>query len=218
MPDPGRIAGPVVIPNCVAVELRWTLSNGKTAKNVLHARVASGFAVTPTVAEALRAAISGSAAYTAWKAHLHTSCAFASVGLRDLRSANQPIEESTGAANPGTGAVDPLPPEVALVATLRTALAGRSFRGRVYLCGFDAGALTATGNATAGTVTDGTNFMSEVASALTAEGMTLCIAQPARAAYTSPNGTVHAARPAATADVTSQLVRDGIFDSQRRRK
>lgn len=218
MPDLGRIPGPIVIPNCVAVELRWTLANGKTAKNVLHARVAAGFSATATVAEALRAAIAGSAAWTAYKAHLHTSVSFASVGLRDLRAANLPLEESTGAAAAGTGAVDPLPSEVALVATLRTAQAGRSFRGRVYLPGFDAGSLTATGNATAGTVTDATNFMSEVASALTGEGMTLCIAQPARAAYTSPNGTVHAARPAGTADVTSQTVRDAVFDSQRRRK
>lgn len=217
MADPGRIPGSVVIPATVQVVLNWTLPSGKTVHNVLHALVGSGFAADAATAQAIYAAIIASAGWTAWKARINSGVSFAGVSLRDLRAAFLPLAESTGAATPGTGAGTALPPGNALVVTLRTANAGRGFRGRVYLPGLDTGALAAGGVAAAGTMTDAAGFVSAVSAALTASGGTLAIAQPARAAYTGSGNTPHSARSAAAQTVTSIVVRDNTIDSQRRR-
>lgn len=215
--DPGRIAGPIVIPNCVAVLIQWSLPNTKTVNNVLHASVASGFSATSTVAQAIYAAIIASAGFTSWKANINSGVSLTGVSLRDLRSANLPLVTSTGAATPGTGAGTALPPGDALVVTLRTAQAGRQFRGRVYLPGLDSTALAAGGVAAAATVTNSKAFVDAVSAALTSSSMTLALGQAARQQYTSAKGTVHAARAAAVQPVTSTVTRNNIIDHQRRR-
>lgn len=218
MVDLGRIPGALVIPAGIEVNLLWTCANGKTARNTLGGSVASGFSATAVIAEAVRAAIVASGAWTAWAARLHSTVSFAGVELRDLRSANLPLVQSTGAAAPGTGAGLALPSQDALVVTLRTALAGRANRGRVYLVGFDSGTLVAaTGSASAGTLTDATSFITEVQTALGASGITLAIKHPARAAYTGKRGAAIPARSAGMVPVTEIVCRDAIFDSQRRR-
>jgi hypothetical protein len=215
--DPGRIAGPIVIPNTIQIRLLWTLATNKQVFNVLHGQVASGFAVTAAAAEAIYTDIVGTAAWTAFRAHLNAGVSFTGVDLRDLRSANQPLVASTAAAQAGTGAGTALPPGDSLVVTLRTAGAGRSFRGRVYLPGFDTSALAAGGVASAATVTDATAFVNAIQTQLTGQGITLAIAQPARQAYTGRTGASHPARAAAIAPVTSIVTRNNIFDHQRRR-
>jgi hypothetical protein len=217
MPDLGRIPGALVIPNCVQVRLAWTLPNSKTVYNVMHASVAGGFTATSTVAEAVFAAIKAAAGWTSWKARLHTTVGFAGVDLRDLRAANFPLAASTGAAAAGTGATGAIPPGDALCVTLRTNNAGRGFRGRVYLPGLDFSALAAGGVAAAGTVTDATAFVTAVQTALSGQAMTLCIAQPERAAYTGTTGAAHAHRDPGTPAVTSIVTRNNVIDHQRRR-
>lgn len=218
MADPGHIAGPIVIPNCVEVDLRWELANAKVVHNVLHGIVAGGFAATSTIAEAIRTAITSGAQWTNYAAELNSAVSLLAVALRDLRTANEPLVDSTGAPVSGTAAVKALPPEVALAVTLRTANAGRAFRGRVYLPGFDSSAMNADGTATAGCLTDAQAFVAHVQAGMAASGVTMAIAQPARAAYTGPrSGVAHAARAANAVPVTAILVRDAVFDSQRRR-
>lgn len=217
MPDPGRIPGASTIPNGIQVRLVWTLANGKTVYNVLHGIVAGGFTPTATIAEAVRTALVAAAGWTTLRPLLNTTNSFAGIDLRDLRSVNQPIVASTGAAIAGTGAGTALPPGDALTVTLRTALVGRGARGRVYLPGFDSTALAAGGVAAAGTVTAATGFMTAVQTALSGQGITLAIANPARQAYTGSTGAVHPARSAAALTVTSIVTRNNIFDHQRRR-
>lgn len=56
--------------------------------------------------------------------------------------------------SPGTGSsTTPLPNEVAIVGSLRTSLAGRSYRGRMYFPGPKASGLTAAGRFTTGVCT-----------------------------------------------------------------
>lgn len=218
MADPGRIPGPIVIPNVVQVRLFWTLPNGKTVYNVMHGTVAGGFSATAAVADAIFTALKAAAGWTSLKANINSGVSLAGVDLRDLRTANQPIVASTTAASAGTGAGTALPPGDALTVTLRTANAGRSFRGRVYLPGFDSTAMAAGGVAAAGTVTNATSFVTAVQTALTASGITLAIAQPARQLYTGPKTlALHAGRAASAAVVTSIVTRNNIFDHQRRR-
>jgi len=217
MADPGRIAGPEILPNGIQVRLLWNLPNGKQAVNVLHGQVAGGFGPTQAIAEAIFSNIKGAAAWTTYRAFLNSGVSFAGVDLRDMRTANQPLVASTSGADAGTGAGTALPPGDALVVTERTAGAGRAFRGRVYLPGFDSTALAAGGVASAGAVTASQGFVAAVQSALTAQGITLAIAQPARAEYTGTGGATHPARAAAMAPVTSIVTRNAIFDHQRRR-
>jgi hypothetical protein len=222
--DPGRIKGPVVIPNAIEVDLIWNLPSGKQVKNVLHGQVAAGFNATAAVAQAIFASITGSAAWTTYAAQLSNQTQLAAVQLRDLRAANFPYVASTGAAVAGTSATAALPPGVSLVVTERTASAGRAFRGRVYLPGLATVALvTATGAATAAANSAALGFMNQVSTSLTASGITLSIANPARQAYigraTSPGavGRSIPARAAAIVNVTTMVTRLTALTSQRRR-
>lgn len=218
MPDLGRIAGPVVIPSLVELHLVWILANGKEVKNILHGEVPDAYSATSTSAENMRAAIAASAAWTAYKPYLHTTCAFQRVDLRDIRSPNLALVQSTGGAVAGTGAGNALPPEVALAVTLRTNHAGVGFRGRVYLCGFDDAALNGDGTAIAGLTSAAKGFVDAVSTAMSGQGLTLSLAQPQRNAYTSPRtGRAIAARAPSSLPITQTIVRDNVFDSQRRR-
>lgn len=219
MADLGRIAGPVIIPNAIEVDLLWNLASGKTGvKNVLHGQVAAGFTATSAIAQAAYAAIIASGQWTAYVPYLHTTAAFAGIQLRDLRTANMPYVSSTGAATAGTGAGSALPPGVSIPITLRTASAGRGFRGRIYLPGLDSASLVAgTGAILPAAVTASVNFITEVQTALNAQGITLSIAQPARQAYTGRKGRAIPARNANIVNVTSIVNRLATFTSQRRR-
>lgn len=218
MVDLGRIAGPAIIPNAVEVDLTWNLASGKQVKNVLHGSVAGGFNSTAAIAQAVYAAIIGSASWTAWAAFLSNQAQLANVQVRDMRTANLPWVLSTGGATPGTSVSAALPPGVSLVISERTAMAGRGYRGRVYLPGLASNALVVgTGAASAAANTAAVNFMTAVQSALTASGITLAIANPARAQYTGRRGRVIPARPAGIVPVTSMVSRLTALTSQRRR-
>lgn len=216
--DPGRTPGPIVVPNAVEVDLLWNIVPTKQVKNVLHGQVAAGFTATAAIAQAIYAAIIASGQWTSYKVNVNAGCAFAGVAIRDLRTAGMPLVQSTGAVTAGTGLGVALPPGTSAVITLRTANAGRNFRGRVYLPGLDSGDLNAnTGNFTAAMQTNAQNFMTEVQTALTASGITHSIINPARIQYTGRTGAVHLARPASVVNVTSLLMRTLVPQSQRRR-
>ncbi len=215
--DPGAIGGPIIIPNAVQIRFRWGLAAAKTGVNVLYGRTGGVPAPTVAQAQAIFAALSSGAQWTALAATLSNGAAFVGVDIRSVHAANQPFVSSTGALVPGTDATQPLPNEVAVVVTLRTALAGIQNRGRMYLGGFTQSSL-ATGNViAAGTVTAVGNWAATIAGALSAQGYTWSIGQPARQSYVGKTGTVHPARPAQTTAIISSLVRDNHWDTQRRR-
>jgi hypothetical protein len=66
-------------------------------------------------------------------------------------------------------------------------------------------------------VTSVQNWANGIPAIFTTNGLTLALGLPARSAYTGTTGTPHPARVAATLPVTSLLVRDNHWDSQRRR-
>jgi len=201
------------------MRVNWTLPNGKIVRNVFHGRVAGGFAATPTIAEAIRAAIIASASWTAYKVYVNAASSLTSVDLRDMRTLNQPIVVSSGGATAGTGAAVSLPAASAICITLRTALAGQANRGRCYLPGIDSAAdVSATGAILAAANTAAVNFVTAIQTAMTASGLTMCIQNPPRIQYTgAKTGTVHLARIAGTVDVTGISTRSTTFRSQRRR-
>lgn len=217
MPDPGHIPGPTIIPNCIQVRLVWSQPNTKVVYNVLHASVAGGFILTVAVVDAVFTALKAAAGTTSWRARVNTGISLTGMDMRDERIANQPLVGSTTAAVAGTGAGGAIPPGDAFCVTLRTASAGRGFRGRVYLPGLDFSALAAGGVAAAGTMTDAVSFITALQTALSASALTLALAQPARAGYTGSTGAVHAARAAGTVVISSIVARNNVIDHQRRR-
>lgn len=219
MADPGHVPGAVVIPNAVQVRMIWTLPNTKTVYNVLHGRVAGGFNATTVVAQAIFAALLADAGWTNWRAQVSTGVSIVGIDLRDLRQANMPTLQSTGGSVAGTGASGAIPPGDAFCVTLRTSQVGPGARGRVYLPGLDFSALAAGGVASANTVTRAPAFVTALQTAMAGQGMTLAIAQPARAEYTNPiTGTHHPARAAnINLDVTAIVARNNVLDHQRRR-
>jgi|SRR5215471_16420604 len=215
--DPGAIGGPVVVPQCAQITLLWILESGKQGHNVLYGRYAGGFAGTVAQANAIFAALSTGAAWTALAGFLGTTNSFFGVLIRDVNTANQPIIGSTGTAAPGTSASASLPNETAAVITLRTGSVGRANRGRVYVPGWATNSLGAGNVIAGGAVTALQNWANTIPGALSGQGYTFVIGQRARAQYTGSTGTVHPARPATSIQVTAQTVRDNHWDSQRRR-
>ncbi len=216
--DLGEIAGPIVIPQAAQITLRWALSDGKVGHNYLYGRYSGSYAGTQAQANAIMTALSTGAPAVALLGTMALSGGLAGVDIRNVSVADQAIVSSSNALVAGTSAAQALPNEVAAVITLRTANAGRAFRGRMYVPGFAVDQM-AVGNVMApGLVTALGNWANTIIGALSPSGYTLVIGQRARAAYTSPTtGRTFAARPANTVTVTSLTVRDNRWDSQRRR-
>lgn len=192
----------LVIPTAVQVRLRWTF-NGIAGYNVLGGSVGGGFANSQAIANTLGTAVNGSFTSSGLAALCATTTSLLGVGIRDIRVASQPEFQSAAAAVPGTGAGNPLPNEVAAVVTLRTALAGRRYRGRAYFSGFIVGENSAAGAIVAGLNTALVTFMTNVQTNMAASGITLAVL--------SRTGSL--ATP-----VTLIQTRDTEWDTQRRRK
>lgn len=192
----------LVIPSSVQVRLFWTL-NGVSAINVLGGIVAGGFNSTQAIANALGTAILGHFTSSGLAALMATTTSLDGVGLRDIRVANQVEFISTAAAVSGTGGGNPLPNEVAAAITLRTALAGKSFRGRTYFSGAVVGETTSAGRIAAAFNTALEAFMTNVQGDLGASGITLAVLS-----RKLRQGNV----------VTALQARDTQWDSQRRRQ
>jgi hypothetical protein len=138
----------IVLPDTVQVRLNWSLSGQPWAQNVLHYRVPSGFVVNSTTTEAFGAAVIGAFTTAGSLApRISTSVALDRVTVRDLRVANQ-LEFEADVNSPGTLAGNMAPRQLCSVATIRTDLAGKSFRGRIYLGGFTVAAMASDGNQT----------------------------------------------------------------------
>jgi hypothetical protein len=192
----------LVVPGAVQVRLHWTM-NGADAYNVIGGSVGGGFANSQAVADALDAAIKGHLTSTGLAALLAATTSLVSVGIRDIRVANEAEFVGSNAAVPGTGGGNPLPNEVAATVTLRTARAGKSFRGRMYFGGFIVGENTGTGQISAALNTTLVSFVQAMNNDMSAQGITPAIV----------SRKLLVATP-----VTGVITRDTLWDSQRRRK
>jgi len=214
-----------------AAQLRLIYALGplEGAVNVLGL-VVSG---NPTIDQAL-ANLIGADVKGAFTTHLApvvgTTVNLARVGIRDLRTDNQPEFRDTAPAVPGTATGDLLPKGAALVVTQRTAKSGKSFRGRVYLPGFTETNNDATGSTIAAASTAAINFISAIYSALGPRGFSGgVISRPAEAyvitkTTTHSNGTTTTetlsrvtAKSGQVTPVTAWETRNARWEYQRRR-
>lgn len=199
------------------VVLRWQVVSLVTT-NVLGAMRTGTVTYDQALANALDTAVK--AAFTAnLAARFSPSAQLTSVGIRDINTPNNAEFIGVNAPVAGTGTGDPLPKQVALCVTLRTLQTGPAHRGRVYLHGFSEAENDPNGLATTAAQTSAAAFINAVDSALLARGLQLAVLSrpvpaqiiPARAEITIPG------RAGQAQDVSSVQVRNGRWDTQRRR-
>lgn len=122
----------IPVPYCQQVELLYSYS-GQMCETVLHYHTPA----SATPAEQLTAA----AAFVSWyntnlKPLHHSIISLVGIKITDLSTDSAPVlDYSTGLPLAGAGGADALPNSIALVITKRTALRGRSYRGRIYHMG-----------------------------------------------------------------------------------
>lgn len=125
---------PQLPPIANVLRARYVFSmGGVECNNVLHFRSP----IAPTQLEMQRLAaglVSHWKTFTKTQLGAHISLSY--VEVTDLSPAPRATEIVGGApANTGAIAADPLPNSVAIVISVQTAQRGRSYRGRIYICG-----------------------------------------------------------------------------------
>lgn len=219
--DLGHIKGPVFIPNCATVRVIWQLSNGKQAHNILHGSYTAFSLTTQTAVNTLYTAIGSALTSSAHVGDISNTTQLLAIGVRDMAQVSPGVGHgeiiSNLAAIVGTGGTNPLPPNVSFVVSLKTGLSLQANRGRVYLPGYDEAVNVGVGIISDTAKNNSVQFVSTVAAAMHAQGLELCIAHPARAAYDGDAGAHHPARDAGTVLVTSMSALNNVWDSTRLR-
>lgn len=206
---------PLVMSNAVQVRLIWSLL-GRTCSNVLGGQVGGGYTNSQVHADALGVDVLGDFTSSGLAALMPNSSILVAVGIRDLRTANQVEYISTATEVVGTGSGDALPNELAAVVTLRTALAGKRYRGRVYMSGANEAQNSTNGVIVPGFNTAITDFITAVQSDMGTQGITLSVlSRPTYLNLAPPADTL--VWPGALTPVTSITARDLNWDTQRRR-
>jgi hypothetical protein len=146
-----------VPPNVVRANIRATVGTNEEIVHTLHlvrVNTASGPDLTleqiaDNIVTAwtafLNDAVSGG---TVPKSLMRSDLVYRTVDTYELNAAGLATDQAQrvfGATAAGTNTGFPLPPEVALVASLKTGLPGRSKRGRLYTGGFSSPALASGG-------------------------------------------------------------------------
>jgi len=194
-------------PNIVSIAIHGT-NNGKQIANVLHAKFGSypvqsdvDF-VTNNVATAVIGTYEGL---------MSDNLLLTDIVGTGLTFVNDFQTVVSAGASPGTAAGSPLPANNSLVATLRSALTGRSARGRVYTFPTGTSNVATTGGDlyTTGYATAVENFWNSIMTAIDVGGWKQVILS---------RRTANALRATAVGfDVTLIEVRNDTADSQRRR-
>lgn len=210
------------------VKLYWNLL-GVLGMNVFGAQVSGGVTFNVALANVVGAAIKS--AFTAQlAAQFATATALVRVGVRDLRQDNLPEFRDTGPSVFGTGVGDAMPGNVALCVTSRTALAGKSFRGRTYLAGWSEAANGPGGTAVAGVGTAALAYMNAVQAGMLTNGLTMAVLSRPHERQTLVETTFHADGTTTTRTLSTTTAKSGLatpivsfesrnlgWESQRRR-
>lgn len=202
------------VTNAGLLRIIWQLSGADYAVNVFgFDNPTHATSINQALADGLDADAKSAFTASGLAACVATSVSLSRVGIRDIHTANQPEFLGTAAAVAGASAGDLLPPQTALVVTLRTALAGPRFRGRSYLPGFTEADNAALGSASPACATAAASFVNALAAAMQARNIRMAVVS--RPLVDPVTGAV--TRPGAVTQVVSALVRNNVWDTQRRR-
>lgn len=218
----------LVVANAALFKVYWAFSSTTQAVNV-YGCVKGSTVINQTLANTLHSGVANALTTSGLVGHLASAVTFGAIGIRDISIADQPEFISVGTGVQGTAVGDPLPEGVALVVTLRTTKAGRSFRGRSYLGGFSEAENGPTAQASSALQTSATAYLQAIQTMLNTNGLPLgVLSRPAEQTVltktvTHADGTTstkshsRAARTGQITPVTVISLRNGIWDSQRRR-
>lgn len=165
----------LVVPSAVLVKVTWAIGGVPFALEVFGARKAGAVTVNQALADALFASVKSQGGVTGLMAAIGTTVSLHRVSVRDISSPNLPEFDGAGAALPGAAAGNLLPLQIASCVTMKTALAGKPFRGRTYIPGFTVGSVTAGGNQAANIGSLSVGFVNGIKDAMTANSLTLAI-------------------------------------------
>ena len=166
----------LIVPQAALVRIIWTLGGQPFAVNVLGCRKTGATVIDQALANTVGASIKASFTSSGLAGGaVSTTVGLANVGVRDISSAANVEFIDGGASVPGSVGDDVLPPQVAYCVTLRTARAGKSYRGRVYLPGFTKGQSTTGGTVTAAARDFAAAFLNDIRTDLPATGLSLAV-------------------------------------------
>ena len=206
----------LVIPNAALLTLNWS-GETRTWRNVIGM---VGVGALPTIEQGLASAlftgISTAAGVVNLLAELAPTVVFESITIRDISAPNRAEFTSAGTPVSGGGTGDALPLSVAAVVTIRTALAGKSFRGRTYFSGFTEAQNDAQGRQLPAVNTAIVGAMTSINSILAGHALTVAVLSRPRDAKSIPAKTITAKVGQGTA-VQSFIARNNKWESQRRR-
>jgi hypothetical protein len=217
----------LVVSGAALVTLRWT-QFGIPMVNVLGASVGPTTTINQALSDTLSTAIKSSFT-SVLGARINAGTALVSVGIRDIRSANLAEFIGAGAQVVGANPGEPLPKQTTFCVTLRTARAGQSYRGRVYLGGFTETDSDSSGNAVTAVGTSAVSFITSIGTTFSGNGLTLAVVSRPSERITVVTTKFHAdgttdvdtkvtnARSGTVTPVTSITARNNVWDTQRRR-
>lgn len=156
-----------------------------------------------------------------WTTNLATHCPpttiFTDVNLRDINTAGNALVASNTAQAPGTAAGgERLPNQIAACLTVRTARAGKMFRGRMYWPGFAETANAADNHIIAAAKTALDTFATNFITAANVGGLTFGVAHRPTA-FDEITGLPISPGLGFITPATQVVCRDNIWDTQRRR-
>lgn len=202
----------LVVNNAALLRLIWTLNGNPYAVNVFGAVNSGGSAATQAACNALGTAIKNALTSTAHVGNLSSTVALQRVMLRNISIPNQIEYQDAASPVVGTSSAVLLPPQTSLCVTLRTALAGRSYRGRTYLPGFHEDSNSAGGTIGSASADAAVAFVTAIITAMAAQSLPMAIVS--RPQYNEA-GTL--TRAGFATPVTVAVNRDLVWDTQRRR-
>jgi hypothetical protein len=185
---------------------------------ILHCRNGAAAAVNEALANSIKTIIVNAFSSSGLAGHIIPAASFAHLQIRDMASAENAWVTATNPGAPGTAVnTTPLPANVSLCVSGVTGKRGASFRSRTYLWGYSVAAVAATGGVLQDTADDSAAFMNTIRTGLAGMPSALPLVVVSRFT-TPPGGSSPVERiPPIMTDITSYLVKDLVWDSQRRR-
>jgi hypothetical protein len=205
----------LVIENSATAKIVWGQGSHEW-ETTLGAHGSAPILVTQALVDTVFADIVARPETSALLGFMSATTALTAFKMRAIDVANLPEFTSSGTGGSGTGVGDSLPLSVTQCITLRTAFAGRSFRGRVYLSGWTETENDATGRMSAASSAAGVAFLDAIRAVFTAHAFELAVLSKPRAATVIPERTI-AAKPGFANNVQVIQARNLKWESQRRR-
>lgn len=206
-----------IVRNGAQVRIRWNFA-GAPGMNVIGSTGSAANNVNQALADTLDTAIKAAWSGSGYQALCPAATLLESVGVRSTGTSTAPEYISGQPSVAGSAAAtDALVRAAAAVVTLRTALAGKSYRGRLFLGGWGEGANTAGAGISAEAEAAALSFIGTIQTALQASGLALAVLSPALPERQTEAGTPLPAKVDTATPVISWQIRNVGWGSQRLR-